>query len=99
MIPCFTLNNNLVIIIMHIYIIIIISGFFLSFFINSNAFFLNASDLILPIAIVYVVGVFKWPKCVLPKSMTSHENEGYNNMYASLMLIFSVDKHVKEKLS
>ena len=59
---------------MHIYIIIISVLFLL--FKNSNELFLNASDLILPIAIVYVVRVLKWPKCVLPKSVTSHENEG-----------------------
>ena len=40
-------------------------------------FCLNASDFIIPIAIVYIVGVVQWPKCVLPKSVTSHENEGY----------------------
>ena len=44
---------------------------------NSHEFFLNASDLVLPIAIVYVGGVVSWPKCVLPKSVTSHEYEGY----------------------
>ena len=46
------------------------------YFKNSNEFFLNASDLIIPIAIVYVVGLVQWPKCVLPKSVTSHEYEG-----------------------
>ena len=49
----FHTKNNLVIIIMHIYIIIINVLFFLFF--NSNEFSLNASNLILPIAIVYVV--------------------------------------------
>ena len=75
MISCFILNNNLVIIIMHIYIIIISVSLFIILK-NSNELFLNASDLILPIAIVYVVGVAQWPKCVLPLSVTSHENEG-----------------------
>ena len=53
--PMFHTKNNLVIIIMHIYIIIINVLFY--YFKNSNEFFLNASDLILPIAIVYVVGL------------------------------------------
>ena len=47
------------------------------YFFNSNELFLNASDLIIPIDIVYGVGVLQWPKCVLPKSVTSHEYEGY----------------------
>ena len=51
----FHTKNNLVIIIMHIYIIIINVLFLL--FKNSNEFFLNASDLIILIAIVYVVGL------------------------------------------
>ena len=61
---------------MHIYIIIIISVLF-----YDNELFLNANDLILQIAIVYIVGVLKWPQCVLPKSVTSHENEGYGLFY------------------
>ena len=52
----FHTKNNLVRIIMHIFIIII-NVLFLLFKKNSNEFFLNASDLILPIAIVYGVGV------------------------------------------
>ena len=67
-IPCFILNNNLVIIIMYIYIISDL------FFLIMN--FLNASDLNQQIGFVYIVGVLKWPQCVLPKSLTSHENEG-----------------------
>ena len=54
--PMFHTKHNLVIIIMHIYIIIINVMFFY-YFKNSNEFFLNNSDLILPIAIVYVVGL------------------------------------------
>ena len=54
--PMFHTKNNLVIIIMHIYIIII-NVLFFYYFKNINEFFLNASDLILPIAIVYVVGL------------------------------------------
>ena len=54
--PMFHTKNNLVIIIMRIYIIIINILFFY-YFKNSNEFSLNASDLILPISIVYVVGV------------------------------------------
>ena len=53
--PMFHTKNYLVIIIMHIYIIIINVLFLL--FKNSNELFLNASDLILAIAIVYVVGL------------------------------------------
>ena len=53
--PMFHTKNNLVIIIMHIYIIIINIMFY--YFKNSNELFLNASDLILLIAIVYVVGL------------------------------------------
>ena len=53
--PMIHTKNKLVIIIMHIYIIIINVLFY--YFKNSNQFILNASDLILPIAIVYVVGV------------------------------------------
>ena len=53
--PMFHTKNNLVIIIMHIYIIIINVLFY--YFKNSNELFLNSSDLILPIAIVYVVGL------------------------------------------
>ena len=53
--PMFHTKHNLVIIIMHIYIII--NNVLFYYFLNSNKFFLNASDLILPIAIVYVVGL------------------------------------------
>ena len=54
--PMFHTKNNLVITVMHIYIIII-NVLFYYYFKNSNEFFLNASDLILLIAIVYVVGL------------------------------------------
>ena len=54
--PMFHTKNNLVIILMHIYIIII-NVLFYYYGKNSNEFFLNASDLILPIAIGYVVGL------------------------------------------
>ena len=74
-IPCFILNNNLVIINMHINIIIISLLFLL--FLNINELFLNVSDFILQRVIVYIVGVLKWPQYVLPKSVTSHEKEGY----------------------
>ena len=53
--PMFHTKNNLVIIIMHSYIIIINVLFY--YFKNSNELFLNASDLILLITIVYVVGL------------------------------------------
>ena len=53
--PMFHTKHNLVIKIMHIYIIIINVLFLL--FKNSNELFANASDLILPIANVYLVGV------------------------------------------
>ena len=44
------------------------------YFKNSNELFLNASDLIIPIAIAYVIGYYNGRKCVLPKSVTSPEN-------------------------
>ena len=56
-IPCFILKNNLVIIIMHIYIIMINVIVIFLLFKNSNELFRNDRDLILPRAIVYVVGV------------------------------------------
>ena len=52
--PMFHTKNKLVIIIMHIHIIIIIVLFLL--FKNCNEFFLNARDLILPIALFTLLG-------------------------------------------